>query len=203
MIPPLTLPGPTYLSRASTLIIISIMWDQIEPTAPHLTYLILSSFLILYTLFAQFIRDRLHLSEPPLAIVVGILFGPYVFGILTPRKWGLDDNIMQEITRVIVGIQCFTVGVELPKNYFYRHWRSVAIMLGPVMAFGWIITSLFAYFIFQTTFPTAMIIGACLSPTDPILSASIISKSRFSDRVPDRLKHVRILETWNNSTDRK
>jgi NhaP-type Na+/H+ or K+/H+ antiporter len=35
-----------------------------------------------------------------------------------------------------------------------------------------------------------MIIGACLSPTDPVLAASVLAKSRFSDRVPKRLKNV-------------
>jgi NhaP-type Na+/H+ or K+/H+ antiporter len=169
------------------------MWSQLEPTPPHLTYLILSSFLILYALFSQFIRNTLHLSEPPLAVLIGITFGPGVSEVLTPQRWELDDDILQEVTRIIVGIQCFAVGIELPKMWFHRHWKSVAMMLGPVMAFSWAITALFAYFIFQTTIPTAMIIGACLSPTDPVLAASVLAKSRFSDRVPRRLKNVSTL----------
>lgn len=166
------------------------MWDQIEPTAPHVTYMILSSFLVIYALFSQFIRNSLHLSEPPLAVLIGITFGPAVLNIITPRDWGLDDNILQEVTRIIVGVQCFAVGIELPKLYFHRHWKSVAVMLGPVMVFSWAVTALFAYLVFQTTVPTAMIIGACLSPTDPVLAASVLAKSRFSDRVPSRIKNV-------------
>lgn len=69
------------------------MWDQVEPTPPHLTYMILSSFLILYALFSQFIRNSLHLSETPLAVLIGIIFGPAVLNIITPRVGGLDDNI--------------------------------------------------------------------------------------------------------------
>ncbi|KAF7888474.1 uncharacterized protein EAF02_003015 [Botrytis sinoallii] len=105
---------------------------------------------------------------------------------------------MQEITRVIVGIQCFAVGLELPKHYFKRHWKSVLYLLGPVMSFSWAITSLFAYFIFQTTVPTALIIGACLSPTDPILAASVLSKSQFSERVPPRIRHLLSAESACN-----
>jgi len=71
-------------------------WDQLEPTAPHLTYLILSSFLISYALFSSFIRNRLHLSEPPLATLVGIAFGPKGIGILDPESWGLGDDIVME-----------------------------------------------------------------------------------------------------------
>ena len=108
-------------------------WSQIEATPPHLTYLILSAFLILYALFSHLIRNNLHLSEPPLATLVGIIFGPRVLGVLNPQSWGIEDDLTQEATRVIVGVQVFAVGVELPKAYFTRHWRSVGILLGPVM----------------------------------------------------------------------
>lgn len=169
------------------------MWDQIEATPPHLTYLILSVFLIIYALFTRFIRNQLHLSEPPIAVLIGIVLGPAVLGVMTPRTWGLEDNVMQEITRVILGIQCFAVGIELPRYYFRRHWRSVALMLGPVMTAGWLVTALFAFLLFRCTVPTALIVGACLSPTDPVLAASVLAKSRFSDRVPKRIKDVSLL----------
>ena len=175
-----------------------IMWDQLELTAPHLSYLLLSSFLIHYALFSRFIRNRLHLSEPPLALLFGIIFGPYALSLLKFRQWGIDDVATQEFTRLIVGIQCFAVGLELPKHYFNRHWKSVLYLLGPVMAFSWAITALFAYLIFRTTIPTALIIGACLSPTDPVLAASVLSNSRFSQRVPKRLKHLLSAESACN-----
>lgn len=97
---------------------------------------------------------------------------------------------MQEVTRVIVGIQCFAVGIELPKLYFHRHWRSVLMFLGPVMAFSWAVSALFAKLIFRTDLSTALVIGACLSPTDPVLAASVLSNSRFSSRVPKRLRNL-------------
>jgi len=177
------------------------MWDQLDPTAPHIAYLTISTFLIIYALFSLFIRNSLHLSEPPLAVIWGILLGPYVLRVLIPRQWGIkddDDKILKEMTRLIVGIQCFAVGIELPKFYFRRHWKSVLYFLGPIMTFSWAITALFAYLIFKTTVPTAMIIGACLSPTDPVLAASVLSKSRFSERVPKRLKYLLSAESACN-----
>lgn len=62
----------------------------------------------------------------------------------------------------------------------------------------WIITAGFAYFIFKTSLPTAMIIGACLSPTDPVLAASVLSKSKFSSRVPARLRYMLSAESACN-----
>ncbi|CAL3972375.1 unnamed protein product [Diplocarpon coronariae] len=174
------------------------MWDQLEPTAPHVSYMTLSVFLIIYALFSLFIRNTLHLSEPPLAVLYGIILGPHVFKIISPRHWGMNDEILQEVTRVIVGIQCFAVGIELPKLYFNRHWKSVFYFLGPVMTFSWAITAIFAYLLFQCSIPAAMIIGACLSPTDPVLAASVLSKSHFSERVPKRLRHLLSAESACN-----
>ncbi|KUJ24553.1 Na(+)/H(+) antiporter-like protein [Mollisia scopiformis] len=177
------------------------MWDQFSPTPSHVAYLSLSLFLIVYALFSQYIRNHLHLSEPPLAVLYGIILGPAVLSILIPKQWGVkdeDDEIVQEMTRVIVAIQCFAVGIELPKEYFKRHWKSVLYFLGPIMAFSWAITALFAYFIFKTSIPAALIIGACLSPTDPVLAASVLAKSHFSERVPSRLKHLLSAESACN-----
>lgn len=171
---------------------------HIEPTAAHFTYLILSSFLLFYALFSSFIRNNLHLSEPPLATLVGIAFGPRGVGVFDPQDWGFEDNITQEATRVIVGLQVFTVGVELPKMYFSRHWKSVAILLGPVMTFSWLITGLFVWAVLKTKFTTALIVSACLAPTDPVLAASVLAESRFSHRVPRRLRHLLSAESGCN-----
>ena len=171
---------------------------HLELTPPHFVYLILSAFLILYALFSSFIRNRLHLSEPPLATLVGVAFGPQGADLISPQSWGLEDNITQETARVIVGLQVFTVGVELPKLYFNRHWKSVAMMLGPVMAFSWAITAVFVKLVIGTQWTTALVISACLAPTDPVLAASVLAESTFSRRVPRRLRHMLSAESGCN-----
>lgn len=193
-------------------------WSQLEPTPAHITYLVLSLFLINYVLFEKFIRNRLHLSEPPIALLFGIVLGPRVLGWLSPNYcgvngcpngiaipgdqdvggWGWGDNVVQEITRVIVGIQVFAIGVELPKYFMGRHRTSVAMMLGPVMIVGWLICAIFVMLLFQTDFKIALVVAACLTPTDPVLAASILSNSQFSERVPKRLRHLLSAESGCN-----
>lgn len=179
-----------------------MVWSQLEPSAPHLNILLLSSFLILYALSSNFIKNRLFLSEPPLATLLGIIFGPQGLGVIDPISWGYEDNITQEFTRIIVGIQVFAVAVELPAGYFvkkrFEHAKSVAVMLGPVMTFGWLSTALLVYLVLQTDVCTALIVGACLTPTDPVLSASVLSGSKFSGRVPKRLRHLLSAESGCN-----
>ncbi|CAA9962742.1 Na antiporter 2 [Pyrenophora teres f. maculata] len=173
-------------------------WSQLEPTGPHVTYVFLSFFLILYALFSLMIRNRLHLSEPPLATLFGIIIGPRALNILRPYDWGFSDDIIQEFTRLIVGIQCFAVGLELPAGYLQKRWRALLVLLGPVMTFGWLICAMFIMFLFQTDFQTAMTIAACLTPTDPVLAASVLSNSQFSTRVPKRIRDLLSAESGCN-----
>lgn len=72
------------------------------------------------------------------------------------------------------------------------------MLLGPVMTFGWVVCAVFCYFLFQTDLPTAMVISACLTPTDPVLAASILSNSQFSNRVPKRIKDMLSAESGCN-----
>ncbi|KAF2874498.1 ORMDL family-domain-containing protein [Massariosphaeria phaeospora] len=165
-------------------------FSQLEPTPAHLSYLVLTSFLLIYALFSILIRNRLHLSEPPLATVFGIIAGPRGIGALDPYKWGFGDDVVLEFTRIVAGVQCFAVGLELPESYFKYKWKDLTMLLGPVMTFGWLVCGVFIKFIFDTDMPTALIISACLTPTDPVLAASVLSNSQFSTRVP---KHIRDL----------
>ncbi|KAF2231146.1 Na(+)/H(+) antiporter 2 [Viridothelium virens] len=174
------------------------MWKQIEATGPHLTYLILGAFLLTYATFSLYIRNKLYLSEPPLATLVGIIFGPKCLGSLSPGEWNLGDDTMQEFTRVVLSVQCFTIGVELPKRYWKRHWRSIAMLLGPVMVVGWLVCALFIWALFPVSFPAALTIAACLTPTDPVLAASVLSESPFSSRVPMRLRQMLSAESGSN-----
>ena len=72
------------------------------------------------------------------------------------------------------------------------------MMLGPVMVFGWLVCAGFVALLFKTDVPTALVVAACLTPTDPVLAASILSNSQFSERVPPRIKHMLSTESGCN-----
>lgn len=64
--------------------------------------------------------------------------GPYGAGVFDPRSWAngneqVSNIITLEFTRVVLAIGVFAIGVELPKAYVARHWKSLFFLLGPVM----------------------------------------------------------------------
>lgn len=78
---------------------------------------------------------------PPLTRIPFIFFtlsGPYGAGIFDPRSWGnhnTETYITLELTRVVLAIGVFAVGVELPKAYMRKHWKSLLFLLAPVMTY--------------------------------------------------------------------
>ncbi len=173
-------------------------WPEIDAQTSHLSYLLLSFFLILYALFSELIRNRAHLSEPPLATLAGIAFGPRGLTVLNPFSWGWEDNITMELTRVVVSVQVFAVGIDLPAGFVKRHWKGLAVLLGPNMIAGWLISTLIVYLLLNTSVTTAFIVAACLTPTDPVLSASVLGEARFSQRIPKRIRHILAAESGCN-----
>ncbi|KAF7591603.1 hypothetical protein BBP40_001302 [Aspergillus hancockii] len=172
-----------------------MVWSQIHATSLHLSFLFLSGSIILYTVLSRFLKETLLLAEPPLASLVGILAGPAISGVIEPQPWSLGDNVTKELTRLTTSMQIFIVGVGLPDGYCRNHWRGIGILLGPVMIGGWIVCATLIHFIFGASYPTALIISACLTPTDPVLVATILEDPKATS---DRIKHLLAAESGVN-----
>jgi len=78
----------------------------------------------------------------PLHTIANGFLGPYCANIFDPRSWGDGSSgtvnaITLEFTRVVLAIGVFAIGVELPKAYMRRHWKSLFFLLFPVMTWVW------------------------------------------------------------------
>jgi sodium/hydrogen antiporter len=90
----------------------------------------------------------LYIGEAIWAFLFGVIVGPYGAGIFNPRSWGggkeeVVNDITLEFTRVVLAIGVFAIGVELPKQYMKKHWKSLFFLLAPIMTYvcaPWLIT---------------------------------------------------------------
>lgn len=89
--------------------------------------------------------------------------------------------------------------MQLPSRYLKTQWRPLLILLGPVMTVMWLSTSLLIWALAPgLPFLHALAIGACVTPTDPILS-NVIVKGKFADHnVPKDLQRIIIAESGAN-----
>ncbi|KAI2626763.1 alkali metal cation/H+ antiporter Nha1 C terminus-domain-containing protein [Hypoxylon sp. NC1633] len=174
-------------------------WDHLSITKPHLVYIILGGFTSLFMLCSSVIKERMYIGEATVATLCGVIFGPHAANLIDPVSWGSVDEVTLEFSRIVLVVQCFAVGVELPKYYMEKHWKSVVFLLLPVMTFGWLVTSLIVWWLFPTlSWLESLVIAACVTATDPVLASSVVGKGKFAKRVPKHLRDLLSAESGCN-----
>jgi NhaP-type Na+/H+ or K+/H+ antiporter len=120
-------------------------------------------------------------------MLVGIILGPIAAKFLDSTRWGSaaegqTSAITLGLTRIVIGVQLVIAGYQLPAKYQRYHWREMAICLMPVMALMWIFTTLcLLATIPNITVLSALVIAACVTCTDPVLSQAV-AKGPFADK---------------------
>lgn len=175
-------------------------WDHLAVNKPHVVYIVLGGFTSLFMLCSTIIKERMYIGEATVATLVGIIFGPHAADLINPFSWGgSTDQITLEFSRIVLVVQCFAVGVELPKFYMEKHWRSVTYLLVPVMAYGWLITSVFIWWMVPVlSWLESLAVAACVTATDPVLASSVVGKGKFARRVPKHLRDLLSAESGCN-----
>ncbi|KAH0544368.1 hypothetical protein FGG08_001509 [Glutinoglossum americanum] len=174
-------------------------WHQLSVNRPHYAYIILGGFTSLFMLVSLFVKEKLYIGEATVATICGIIFGPHAANLFDPSSWGNVDQITLECSRIVLVVQCFAVGVELPRAYMEKHWRSVSFLLVPVMTFGWLITSLIIWWMIPSlNWLESLLCASCVTATDPVLASSVVGKGKFAKRVPKHLRDVLSAESGCN-----
>lgn len=109
------------------------------------------------------------------------------------------DAITMYFTRLVLGVQLVIAGVQLPGRYLQTEWKSLSLLLGPGMAAMWLSSGLLIWgLVPNISFIEALAVGACVTPTDPVLSNSIV-KGKFADKnIPRPLQRIIIAESGAN-----
>ncbi|KAF2836613.1 Na(+)/H(+) antiporter 1 [Patellaria atrata CBS 101060] len=157
---------------------------------------VLGAFIIAYGFISVKIKQVWYLGEALPAVVIGIILGPISAKFLDAEKWGSAEEGQQEaitlgLCRIVIGVQLVIAGFQLPAKYQKANWREMALCLLPVMTIMWICTSLCVLItVPKISFLAALVIGSCVTCTDPILSQAV-AKGPFADKyVPRALREI-------------
>lgn len=141
---------------------------------------------------------RSALSEPLVALLIGVLLGPRVLGLLDVAGWGRQELILEQAARLTLAVGLMGVALRLPKEDPIRRWRSLAVLLGLVMPLMWLASGLLVYLIVGLPFWVAMLAGAVVTPTDPIVSSAIVTGSVAEQNLPDDVRNTLSAESGAN-----
>lgn len=143
------------------------------------------------SLVAAFVRGHVYLpSEPIVAVAVGVAVGPLGVDLLRLAPMGDPLALLEAAARLTVALAVTSIALRLPQDYFRRQATTMATILGPGMVLMWLASGLVAYAVLDVSLLVAMLLGAVVSPTDPVLANTIVSGKMAETHVPERLRFL-------------
>jgi sodium/hydrogen antiporter len=143
-------------------------------------------------------KERTPVSEPLIALLAGVLIGPAALGLLDLADLGDQALILEEAALVTLGVALVGVALRLPVGYSRRNWRLLFVLLGIVMPMMWIAGGFLTYLILGVPFWVAVLIGAIVTPTDPVVASSIVAGGVAERNLPAKLRHAISSESGYN-----
>lgn len=133
-----------------------------------------------------------------LALLAGVLIGPAVLGLVDPHALGERPVILEQAARLTLAIGLVSVALRIPKEFPRRTWREMLVLVGVGMVLMWSISTAAVYLILGLPFWLAALIGAIVTPTDPIAATPIVTGPVAEKNIPERLRHMISLESGMN-----
>src|SRR5581483_3422581 len=146
--------------------------------------------LLVAVLISELAR-RTVLSTAVLFLVAGFVLGRGVgdFVVLRP-----DQAVMSRFAELALFSVLFTDGMRLGASDLRFTWR----LPGRALLFGFPLTlagnGVLAYYLTGLGWRSAFLLGAVLTPTDPVFAAAIVGRQE----VPRRLRHLLNVESGVN-----
>lgn len=141
---------------------------------------------------------RLPVSEPLIALVIGVLVGPEVLGALSLPPITTEHATVHDATRILLVISVTGVALRYPFRSVRAQLRPVSILLLVAMpAMALISTGLTAW-ILGVTLSVALLLGTAICPTDPVLASSVVTGKAAEADLPERDRQILSLESGAN-----
>lgn len=142
--------------------------------------LILGLVLLTVTLGSGWIA-RLPISYALIYLIVGIFLGPYGINFLSERP---DSEFIERLTEIVVIVSVFGCGLKMNRPMTWAAWQTPARLIGFLMPISIAAIAAVAHFLLQFDWGAAILLGAILAPTDPVLASEVqLNHSQDRDRL--------------------
>jgi NhaP-type Na+/H+ or K+/H+ antiporter len=136
---------------------------------------------------------RLAASPVPpslIALAVGVGVGPGALNLIDLDALGDRATVLEHAARLALGIGLVGVALRVPSEYPRRNWRAMLILIGLGVPLMWTISTALVYLILGLPFWVAALIGAIITPTDPVVASAIVTGATAEENIPDRVRHA-------------
>jgi sodium/hydrogen antiporter len=135
--------------------------------------------------------ERTFLSTAVIFLIGGFLVGPGVLKLSSPH---LQEGLQATLVQLALVASLFSDGMKLGLTEVRENWglSGRALLLG--MPFTFLLIAVATHLLFKLPWLEAFLVGAVLSPTDPVFASLIIER----DVIPLRLRRLLNVESGLN-----
>jgi NhaP-type Na+/H+ or K+/H+ antiporter len=136
-----------------------------------LWFLLVGSLLLARGLTASILRN-LPITPAIVYLSVGLLVGPTVLNAFhfNPLK---ESALLEALTEVAVLISLFSAGIKMPLPFSLVRWRTPILLATVSMSVSVALVAAFACCLLGLPLGAAVLLGAILAPTDPVLATDV------------------------------
>jgi NhaP-type Na+/H+ or K+/H+ antiporter len=154
------------------------------------TLLVFGALLIVGSLISGIARES-FLSLTALFVLAGFALGSGGLGVL---HFHANSSFVGDLAVVALIVILFRDGLEVEAEMLQKHWHLPFRKLVLAMPLTAAIIALAAHTLTDLSWTESFLLGALLSPTDPVLSSSVVT----NPRVPRLIRHSLNLESGLN-----
>jgi len=151
---------------------------------------VLGGLLLIGALLSGLAR-RSMLSLTAIFVLLGFLLGEGALGVLQFKP---NSGLVADLATTALIVILFRDGLEVDGELLQRHWQLPLRKLMIAMPITGIVVALLAHALTGLGWTESFLLGALLSPTDPVLSSGVVT----DPRVPEVIRHSLNLESGLN-----
>lgn len=140
------------------------------PVDVYILDLLVIGLLLLFVTLGSGWISRLPLSYALIYLVVGIVLSPYGVNLIQVRP---EAEFMERLTEFVVLISLFSCGLKMNRSLHPHSWSSTVRLIGLLMPLCIFSIALLGRLGLGMSWGTAILLGAILAPTDPVLASEV------------------------------
>lgn len=145
-----------------------------------------------------FVRlERWSITPPMLGLLTGVVLGPRVLDVLSIPT-GDQVHVMHLAARLLLAVALMGIALRYPIGQVRQRTGEVALLILVVLPVMALILAAGAVWSLGLPLGLALVLGAALSPTDPVLASGIVTGEPAEEDIPERGRQVLSLESGAN-----
>ncbi|MBO4269439.1 cation:proton antiporter [Microbispora triticiradicis] len=146
---------------------------------------------LLLAVLLSSLANRTILSTAALFLVAGFVLGDGVLGVMPIAP---DDEIVGMLAELALFAVLFTDGMRVGWTELREAWKLPGRALGWGLPLTLLVTAVGAHYLVGLGWIESLLVGAILSPTDPVFAAALVG----NEKVPPRLRRLLNVESGVN-----